>query len=287
MKRFLLTLFIFVLSAALAAFALGPVAFRQYRLWENEKAVSDYREAADRLSLVESGALLAQAQDYNSALDSAGQGDDSVPAGTPDAGENYASLIDPSGNGVMAVLSMPKLGVSLAVYHGGEDSGEEDGKNGRVVHDPQSCLPSGDSDGPCVLRAERERFFDPFAGLNRLIIGDCFFLRVLKETRTYEVYQVDTASSEAPVGHSGEENGDECVLVTEISGAGGKQRLMVRGRRVSRMSVSPTDDSRALPDWVSGLVFAAPAAAAGLILLMATEMLRRPLKRRMRRHMRL
>lgn len=285
MKRFLLTLFIFALSAALAAFALAPVALRQYRLWENGKAVSQYREAAERLSLVECGAMLAQAQDYNEALNSAGQTDDGapLPAGTPEAGEKYTSLIDPSGNGVMAVLSLPKLGVSLAVYHGGEDGGEA----ARVTHDPQSRLPSGKSGGPCVLRAARERFFDPFAGLNRLIIGDCFFLRVLRETWTYEVYQVAAASPQEPVGPAGEGNDDECVLVTEISGAGGKQRLMVRGRRVSRMNVSPADDTRALPDWVSGLVFAAPAAAAGLILLMVTEALRRPLKRHMRRRMRL
>ena len=284
MKRFLLTLFIFALTAALAAFALAPVAFRQYRLRENEKAVSDYREAVERLSLVECGALLAQAQDYNDALNSASQADDGVPAGTPEAGGDYASLIDPSGNGVMAVLSLPKLGVSLAVYHGGEDGGAA----ARVTHDPQSCLPSsGASDGPCVLRAARERFFDPFAGLNRLIVGDCFFLRVLRETRTYEVYQVAAVSPETPVGPADEGNGDECVLVTEISGAGGKQRLMVRGRRVSRLSAAPADDSRTLPEWASGLVFAAPAAAVGLILLIIMEALRRPLKRHMRRRMRL
>ena len=283
MKRFLLSLFIFALSAALAAFALAPVAFRQYRLWENEKAVSDYREAAERLSLVECGALLAQAQDYNDALNSASQADGSAPAGTPEAGEDYASLIDPSGSGVMAVLSLPKLGVSLAVYHGGEDGDTA----ARVAHDPQSRLPSGGSDGPCVLCATQERFFDPLAGLNRLMIGDCFFLHVLRETWTYEVYKVDTDSPQAPAGISGEGNGDECVLATEISGTGGKQRLMVRGRRISRISAAPVDDSRALPDWVSGLVFAAPVAVAGLILLMIVEALRRPLKRRMRRHMRL
>lgn len=285
MKRFLLTLFTFALTAALAAFALAPVAFRQYRLWQNGKAVSEYREAAERLSLVECGALLARAQDYNSALDREGQTDDSAPTptGTPEAGEDYASLIDPSGNGMMAVLSLPKLGVALAVYHGGEDGDTA----ARVIHDPQSCLPSGGSDGPCVLRGERERFFDPFAGLNRLIIGDCFYLRVLRETWTYEVYQVAAASPETPVGLTGDGNGDDCVLVAEIPGAGGEQKLMIRGRRVSRISVPPADDSRALPDWVSGLVFAAPVAAAGLILLMVTEALRRPLKRRMRRRMRL
>lgn len=277
MKRFLLTL----LTLALAAYALTPVAFRQYRLWENGQAATGYREAAERLGLVECGAMLARAQDYNDALNSAGKAEDG--AGTPEAGEDYASLMNPSGNGVMAVLSMPKLGVSLAVYHGGQDGGTA----ARVTHDPQSCLPSGDSDGPCVLRAARERFFDPFAGLNRLIVGDCFSLRVLRETRTYEVYQVATASPGEPIEPAGEGNGDECVLVTEISGAKGTQRLTVRGRRVSRVSVPPADDTRALPDWASGLVFAVPVAAAGLILLMVTEALRRPLKRRMRRRMRL
>ena len=40
MKRFLLTLLILALVAALAALVLAPVAIRQYRLSENAKVVT-------------------------------------------------------------------------------------------------------------------------------------------------------------------------------------------------------------------------------------------------------
>ena len=64
-------------------------------------------------------------------------------------------------------------------------------------------------------------------------------------------------------------------------------RLVVRGRRVSRQSVNPADDSRPLPGGVPELILAAPVAAVGLILLSIIEWVRRMARRGMRRRMKL
>lgn len=281
MKRFLLKLLTFVLVAALAAFLLAPVAVRQYRLWENAKVVDSYRDATNRLSPSECDALRDEAQAHNQALDGVSWTDPYAPS-ADGGGEDYAALLNPAGNDAMAVLEVPKLGLSLAVYHGGEPGAA----TARVEHVPQSRLPSGSAGGPCLLRAARERFFNPFAGLDRLIVGDCFFLRVLEEIQTYEVFQVATVTPEALEDFQSAEGDNECALVAGIAGDGDR-RLVVRGRRVSRQSVMPADDSRPLPGGVPELIFAAPVAIVGLALLAVIEGLRRIARRRMRRRMKL
>ena len=280
MKRFLLTLLTVALVAALAVFVVAPAAVRQRRLWENGKAVAGYLDCVNGLSAPDCEAMLAQAQEHNRALDSAPWADPYAPeAGPADEGGSYAALLNPAGNGVMAVLDMPKLGVSLPVYHGGESA-----IPGRVEQAPLSWLPSGDTEGPCVLRAGHERFFDPFADLDRLMVGDCFFLRVLQETATYEVFQVAMLSPGALAGLEGIEYGDECALVAQTAAG---DRRVVRGRRVPRQSVKPTDDSRPLPGGVPELIFAAPIAAAGLALLAIVEVFRRAVQRHRRRRTKL
>ena len=267
MKRFLLSLLTLGLAAALVAFALTPVAVRQTRLWQNARAVSGYREAVGRLSPQECDGLLAQARARNEA--------------DPDSGaDDYAALLNPAGDGTLAVLEIPKAGVVLAVAHGGGS-----GDAARVAHVPQSPLPGTGANRPCLLQATRERFYDPLAGLDRLMAGDCFFLRVLQETWTYEVTQVAPETPQALAeGDAGGE--DECLLIAAPDGDG-EARLAVRGRRVPRQSANPTDDTRLLPGGATELILAAPIAVAGLALLCLIEGIRRAVQRHRRRRMKL
>ena len=282
MKRFLLTLLSIALVAALAVFLVVPAAVRQIRLRDNGQAASGYRAATDALSLSDCDTMRSLAQDYNRALESDPWTDPYTPGGADPAqaegGDSYESLLNPTGDGVMAVLEVPKLGVSLAVYHGGEAG------VARMAHAPQSRLPSGGESGPCLLYATSERFFKPLAGLERLMPGDCFFLRVLQDTSTYEVFQVATVSAQALSTLETGEGDDECALVVQTRAG---DRLVARGRRVPRQSVKPVDDSIALPDGVPELMLAAPLAAAGLALLAVIEFFRRAIRRLRRRYMKL
>ena len=277
MKRFLLTLLTVAIVAALAVYALAPAIIRQYRLREDGKTAAGYRAAVNGLDPSDCDVLLAQAWDYNQARGSVPWSD---PYGSgAEEGDDYAALLNPAGNGVMGILSLPKLGVALAVYHGGE----AEASAGRVEHAPGSRLPADGADGPCVLRARRERFFDPLAHLDRLMVGDCFFLRVLQDTATYQVFQVATMPPQALAGLESID-GDECALVAETAAG---DRLVVRGRRVPRRSATPVDDSIPLPDGVPQLIYAAPVAAAGLAMLAIVEFIRRAIRRLRRRRMKL
>lgn len=282
MKRFLLTLLSIALVAALAAFFAVPAAIRQIRLRENAQAASGYRAATDGLSPQDCDAMLAQAKDYNRALDSDPWTDPYAPGETDpaqaDEADSYESLLNPTGDGVMAVLEAPKLGVTLAVYHGGEAN------VARLAHAQNSRLPAGGESGPCVLYATTERYFKPLSNLERLTPGDCFFLRVVQDTATYEVFQVATLSPQALSELKTRKADDECALVARTEAG---DRLVVRGRRVPRQSVKPVDDSMALPGGVPELMLAAPVAAAGLALLAVIELFRRTIRRIRRRHMKL
>ena len=276
-----MTLLSIALLAALAVFIVVPAAVRQIRLRENAQAASGYRAAADGLSLLDCGSMLAQAQDYNRALDSDPWADPYAPGenapAQADDGDSYELLLNPAGDGVMAVLEVPKLGLSLAVHHSGE------AKVARLAHARWSRLPSGGGYGPCVLYATAERFFKPLASLDRLIPGDCLFLRVLQDTATYEIFQVATLSPQALSElETGED--DECALVVQTEAG---DRLVVRARRVPRQSVRPVDDSKALPGGVPELMLAAPIAVAGLALLAFVEFFRRAIRRLRRRRMKL
>ena len=80
---------------------------------------------------------------------------------------------------------------------------------------------------------------------------------------------------------------DECLLMTTTPYREDTQRLLVRATRVSRRATPLADDSRALPEWESRLIFAAPVAAAGLLLLALLDRLARALRRRRIKRMKL
>ena len=284
MKRFLMRLLAFALGIAFIALALAPVAVRQWRRWRDAHIAREYLDAAGALDTLECGTLLAAARSYN---DSHGSG----PLADPFAGEvdgeanaDYGELLNPAGNGVMAVLEVPKLGAVLPVYHGTRDAALGAG----VGHVEDTDLPVGGTGTRCALIARRGGWFaGPFAGLDRLIAGDCFYIHTLQDTLVYEVVQEQTLAPEALAETAYDPRADECLLMTTTPYREDTQRLLVRATRVSRRATPLADDSRALPEWESRLIFAVPVAAAGLLLLALLDRLARALRRRRIKRMKL
>jgi len=260
-----------VLAAALAVGLLGPPAMRQLRLRRDERVAEHYRQASRRLSLLELGTMLAEARAYDEAREPfRWEAADRAPD------EAYGQLLDPAGSGAMAVLEIPKLGLTAPVWHGSGSAPQA-----RVEHLPASSLPVGSPGGMCVLRAPRiPRLYEPFSDLDRLMPGDCFTLRALQDTLTYEVARL----SDEPPAPQEEEEADWCVL-TAPGREGGALYLIAR--RIAREDALPVDDTRALPGWAQNLILALPAALVGLALLALIEGPRRALLRHRRRRMKL
>ena len=283
MKHLFLKLLAALMALALAALGLAllPASRRQAQLRRDARAIDAYRRAVEAMDPLESGTLLAQARQYNAALGEVRLADAFAPGAADAADADYGQLLDPCGNGVLAELEIPKLGASLPVYHGVSADTLQTG----VGHLPGTGLPVSGDGAACVLAAEGgTKAARLFSGLDRLLPGDCFYIRVLRETLAFQVERV-TALEAGDLPAQALE-ADACALMTRAPG-GGAQRLLVLGRRVSRGAVPLRDDTRLVPDWTARLLFAVPALLAGLLLLGAAESIRRAAARRKLKRMKL
>lgn len=282
MKRFVLGLLVFALVAGIVALALTPAAVNQYRLWRDARSIGDYRRAVNALDTLARGTLLAEARRYNEGLEEIALRD--AFAQTAYAEDAGADILDVSGSGVIAVLEIPKLGMTLPVYRGVSQRALARG----AVHLEGTSLPVGGEGTHCVLAGQGGgRFAGLFDGLDRLIPGDCFYVQALQDTLIYEVAQIDAVAPEALEAQPIDGEADLCTLMTAITQDGDERRLLVRARRIGRQETPLEDDTQVLPGWAARLIFAAPVALAGLILLALVEGLRRAVGRRRLKRMRL
>lgn len=145
------------------------------------------------------------------------------------ASEGYEELLNISGNGIMGYVEIPKIGLTLPIWHGSEADTLENG----VGHLQGSSLPVGGDSTHSVLTAHsgmagRKMFSD----LDQLNVGDVFYLQVLDETLAYQVDQVRTVlpyETEELQILSGK---DLCTLVTCTPFGVNTHRLLIRGTRI-------------------------------------------------------
>lgn len=143
--------------------------------------------------------------------------------------EEYAQLLDLTGTGTMGYVHIPKLGVSLPIYHGTEEETLDRG----IGHLIGSSLPIGGSSTHAILTghsglARPEDVFRP----GQVEIGDTFYLEVLNEILAYEVDQINTVLPHDTTYLGLEEGKDFCTLVTCTPFGVNTHRLLVRGHRI-------------------------------------------------------
>lgn len=143
--------------------------------------------------------------------------------------EGYEELLNPGGNGVMATLSIPKIDVSLPIYHGTSESVLNVGAG----HIQGSSLPVGGESTHAVLMSHNglpsARLF---TDLPKLVIGDTFTITVLDRTLTYQVDQIITVLPKEVDELYVKEGEDHCTLVTCTPYGINSHRLLVRGTRI-------------------------------------------------------
>ena len=111
----------------------------------------------------------------------------------------------------MGYIEIPKISVSLPVYHGTEDSVLQIA----VGHLDGTSLPVGGPSTHCVLSGHRGL---PSArlltDLDKMTEGETFMLHILNQTLTYEVDQIRIVEPQELNELQIIENGDYCTLVT-------------------------------------------------------------------------
>ena len=181
--------------------------------------------------------------------------------------EIYESLLDTDGEGMMGYIEIPKIGVSLPIYHYTSDEVLTKGAG----HLESSSLPVGGEYTHCVLAAHRGLLSsEMFTNLDKLEDGDVFYLQVLSETLAYEVISVQVVEPDETDALLPQANRDLCTLVTCTPYGINTHRLLVTGERTEYNEDEAADTTRAavLPADQLLLLAAAGAEFAVYVVLM-------------------
>lgn len=143
--------------------------------------------------------------------------------------EDYESVLNLAGDGVMATINIPKIHVELPIYHGTEADTLQRG----VGHLEQTSVPIGGESTHCVLSGHTGlptmKIFD---NLDQLEVGDYFVISVLGEDHAYEVTSVEVVLPDETDSLVIEQGRDLCTLVTCTPYGINSHRLLVHAHAI-------------------------------------------------------
>ena len=230
-KKKVITICVAVLAFLIA---LGITVYPLISTWYNERHQAQVHihyqekvEQVDNTKLIEAKELAVA---YNQTILPGAQDEDSFSnEALLNAIEDYVGLLNLAGDGIMGYVEIPKIGVSLPIYHGTNNSTLERG----VGHLLGSSLPVGGASTHSVLTAHSGMASQKmFSDLDRMKIGDVFYLDVLGERLAYQVDQIKTVLPYDTTYLQTEIGSDLCTLVTCTPFGVNTHRLLVRGTRI-------------------------------------------------------
>ena len=239
---------------------LYPALSDYWNSLHQSAAISDYAENVADLSKENYDELWTAAKSYNASL---------VPRFnafllTDEQKEQYDSLLNVSGLGIMGYIEIPEINCSLPIYHGTDESVLQIA----VGHISWSSLPTGGESTHCVLSGHRGLpSAKLFTNLDKLTEGSTFMLRVLDEVLTYEVDQILTVLPDEVDALQIVEGEDLCTLVTCTPYGINSHRLLVRGHRIENVETAKNVRATADAIQIEPLIVAPAVAVPFLILL--------------------
>ena len=204
---------------------LYPTVSDYWNSLHQTRTITSYAENVAQLDRTEYEEMWAAAQRYNRTLPKR----ENAFALTEEQKREYESLLNASGNGVMGIVEIPKIGCALPIYHGTDDAVLQIA----VGHLEWSSLPVGGEGTHCVLSGHRglpsARLF---TNLDQLEVGDTFTITVLDRVLTYEVDQISIVLPTETDNLKVVDGKDYVTLMTCTPYGINSHRLLVRGRRI-------------------------------------------------------
>ena len=183
--------------------------------------------------------------------------------------EEYMELLNIGGNAVMGYVEVPKINISLPLYHGTDEAVLAVA----IGHLEWTSLPVGGESTHCVVSGHRGLpSAKLFTDLDKVREGDIFLLHVLDETLTYEVDQIRIVLPHETDELLIQEGKDLCTLVTCTPYGVNSHRLLVRGHRVDNIKEAQTVRVTADAFIIERLVVA-PFVLLPILVIMITFML--------------
>lgn len=221
-----------ILTASILVFltALGITLYPIISNYVNQKYASKiYTEYEEMIQNVDDTSLKDArrlAEQYNNALAPVSAYEQES---LSEASQNYDTLLNMDGNGIMGYVEIPSIQVNLPIYHGTDSETLERG----IGHLLGSSLPIGGASTHSVLSghsglAGQKMFTD----LLQIKEGDVFYLHVLGETLAYQVVSLNTVLPYDTSLLGITPGADLCTLITCTPLAVNTHRLLVTGERI-------------------------------------------------------
>ena len=236
MKRKISTFLFALLFLVGFGILIYPTVSNQWNTYRQSKLITGYKEVVEEMEPEDFTEEWEKAKAFNDTLtkndlygDVFGEDDSEDLKKT-----EYWKVLNVAGDGVMGYLSIPKINITLAIYHGTADDVLQTG----LGHLNGTKLPIGGTSTHTVLAAHRglpsARLF---TDVDQLEKGDKFYIHMLDEVLAYKVDQIlpmvekddrETLDKALAI----EDGQDQVTLFTCTPYGVNSHRLLVRGTRV-------------------------------------------------------
>ncbi len=221
MKGKMTTILIIIMFLAGLTLFLYPIVSNYVNSIHQTTAIQTYSDEVSQLEQEENEKMWMEAEAWNHRL-----------AGGTDLlnlQKEYNDILNAGGNGIMAYLEIPAVGITLPIGHGVE-AGVLDHS---VGHLDWSSMPVGGKSTHCVLSGHRGLpSAELLTNIDHLEVKDIFLIHVLGETLKYRVDQITVVEPEDVSGLQIESGKDYVTLVTCTPYGINSHRLLVRGVRM-------------------------------------------------------
>lgn len=267
LKKNIFTIILIVAFLVGLSLLLYPTFSNYWNNFHQSKAVADYSSAVAHIDRIDYEKLWNDAVTYNEELSERNFNFDL----NKEQIEEYNQLLDVTGTGIMAYIEIPKIRVSLPIYHGTDAAVLQIA----VGHIPGSSLPVGGKSTHCVVSGHRGLpSAKLFTDIDHLVPGDEFYIKTLDEDLVYQVDQIKIVLPNELDELRIEEGEDYCTLVTCTPYGVNTHRLLVRGHRIegsNAKQVRVTADAIQYDESIVASVIAAPILIVLLISVLVSS----------------
>lgn len=267
-KKFLFPFLCFIL---LLLIGIGLMLYPLISNWYGERVRStvevQYNEAIAKLEDESIREAFKAAQAYNESLYS-------VQLDPERAVDDYNSLLNLSGNGIMGYVEIPVIEVNLPIYHTVAESSLQKGAG----HMPGTSLPIGGKSTHTVISAHSGMSgARMFTDLDKLQEGDLILLHVLGNTLAYAADTITVTDPADIEAIEIRQDKDLVTLVTCTPYSVNTHRLLVRGHRIELTEEEITEETKAtepeastwMEKYIEGIFFGFIIGGAVLVLVRA------------------
>ncbi len=254
------TILIVLIVLAGLSLVLYPTVSNFVNSRSQAKVIATYQEQLSGMDAEEHAKMFSQAGRYNRALLER----DNAFTLSPELQQQYEALLDVFDSGVMGYVEIPCIDCMLPVYHGTEEQVLQQAAG----HVEWSSLPVGGESSHCVISGHRGLpSAELMTHIDRLRVGDRFYLHVLDQTLEYRVDQIKVVLPEDTTYLKIEKGKDLVTLLTCTPYGINSHRLLVRGSRVldGKVSAGPLILSNEVE--AVSLVYVLPVALLLLVVL--------------------